>query len=92
MKLDPLLAPMLEIESLPILRGRSDMNTEAANLTAIFERISSKVITETDPKASEQLGHIASSLAVMIMSLVCYTRGKTPKLSSKAPTGNLIIQ
>lgn len=92
MKLDPLLAPMLQIEQLPVLVGREDMLVVAANLTSAVERITSKATIEADPKASEQLANVGNSLSVLIMSLVCYTRGKTPKLSSKAPGTNIILQ
>lgn len=91
MNLDPLLAPALQLEQLPVVLGRHDMLREAELLTGAIERVSEKAKAEADPTAAAQLANVANALSVMVISLVAYTRGRTPRVSSKKPNANIIV-
>jgi hypothetical protein len=90
--LEPLLAPALELDELPVLADRQDMQLEASNLVQSLERIAAKAQRERDPNAAGQLMNVAESLGVMVISLVAYTRGRVPRVKSKKPGTNIIVQ
>jgi hypothetical protein len=90
--LDPVLAGALELERLPVLSGRADMVLEAELLTGALERIGAKASIEGDRRAAGQLLNIAESLGVMVISLVAYSRGRTPQVASQKPNTNIIVQ
>lgn len=90
--LDPMLGQALEMERLPVLSARADMQREAEVLTGCLERIGAKAAAEGDRRAAGQLMNIAESLGVMVISLVAYTRGRTPQVASEKPNANIIVQ
>lgn len=91
MNLDPLIAPALQLEQLPVIPGRKDMLDQAAALTTALERIGAKATIERDPQAALQLGNVANALSVLVISLVAYTRGRSPRVASQKPNTNIIL-
>jgi formyltetrahydrofolate hydrolase len=88
--LDPILAGALEMERLPVQSNRADMVHTCEKLTVCIETISVKATIEGDPQAAQQLANIGESLAACVISLMAYTRGRSPKVASKKP--NTIIE
>lgn len=88
--LDPLLAGALEMERLPVQSNRADMVHTCEKLTQCIESISTKATIEGDGQAAQQLANIGESLAACVISLMAYTRGRSPKVASKKP--NTLIE
>jgi hypothetical protein len=91
MNLDPILGPALQLEQLPVVPSRKDMVAVAEQLAGCVERITSKAAIEHDATAAGQLGNAANALSVIIISLVAYTRGRSPKVASRKPDTNIIV-
>lgn len=89
--LDPILAGAMALQELPIRPGRQWAHHEAYLLTNSLERLGAAAEGEGDRLAAQQLLNVAESLAVMIVSLMAYSRGRTPKVASKAPNTNIIL-
>jgi predicted component of type VI protein secretion system len=87
--LDPLLAGALEMERLPVQSNRADMVHTCEKLAQCIESIGGKATFESDGEAAQQLANIGESLAACVISLMAYTRGRSPKVASKKP--NTII-
>lgn len=83
--LDPMLAPALQLETLPIIPARMGVVQEADTLTGILERLHARASVEPDRESSQQLLNAAEALAVIVVSLVAYSRGRVPKLSHRKP-------
>lgn len=91
MNLDPILGPALQLEQLPVVPSRKDMIAIAEQLAGCVERIASKASIEHDATAAGQLGNAANALTVIIVSLVAYTRGRSPRVASQKPNSNIIL-
>jgi hypothetical protein len=89
--LDPILGSALELERLPVRPGRQWAQHEASLLTSSLERIGAVAEGEGDRLAAQQLLNVAEALGVMVVSLIAYSRGRTPKVASKAPNTNIIV-
>jgi predicted component of type VI protein secretion system len=88
--LDPLLAGALQMEQLPVVSSRADMVHTCEKLTQCIESISGKCTIEPDREAAQQLANIGESLAACVISLMAYTRGRSPKVASKKPNTTII--
>lgn len=89
--LDPILAPALQLEELPIVPARIGVAQEAETLTGVLERLHARSTIESDRESSQQLLNAAEALAVIVVSLVAYTRGRVPKLGNQKPNTNIIV-
>ena len=89
--LDPLLAPALQLADLPIIAERRWADDIAHNMTRDMERMAARITGETDPAAQGQLCNVAEVLGVAVISLIAYSRGKVPRVRSKAPPVNMIL-
>jgi hypothetical protein len=87
--LGPLLGPALELERLPVLPGRMRAQSIAESLTMQMESLAAMSASEPDPAAAGQLANTAEALAVCVINLVAYARGRVPQARRNAP--NLIL-
>ena len=89
--LDPLLGPALQLESLPVIPERYASVAEATKLTEVMERLGTMATEERDSKSAAQLMNTAEALAVCVVNLIAYSRGRVPKVSSRAPDTNILL-
>lgn len=89
--LDPLLAPALQLADLPVVPDRKWADTIAHNLTRDLEKMALRAADERDPQAANQLANVTEVLAVAVISLVAYSRGKVPRVKSAEAPVNLIL-
>lgn len=89
--LDPLLAPALQLAELPVVAGREWADNSAHNLVRELEAIAKRAAGETDAQASGQLENITTAIGVVVISLTAYSRGRTPRVRSQEPSGNLVL-
>jgi hypothetical protein len=89
--LDPILGSAMQLERLPIRPGRQWAQQEASLLTSSLERIGAAAEGEGDRLAAQQLLNVSEALGVMVVSLLAYSRGRTPRVESKAPDANIIV-
>jgi len=89
--LDPILAGASQLEALPIRPGRLWSVREAEALTGSLERIATEASEEFDRQAAQQLLNVAEAMAVMVVSLVAYSRGRVPKVESQKPKTNIVL-
>jgi anti-sigma factor ChrR (cupin superfamily) len=89
--LDPLLAGALDMERLPVVSNRADMVHTCEKLTQCIESIGGKSMIEGDRDAQQQLANLGEALAACVISLIAYTRGKSPKVKSKKPNTTIIL-
>jgi hypothetical protein len=90
--LDPLLAPALQLAELPVIPDRAWANRLAEKLVTELERLAPRIEGEKNPTAAGQLGNVAEVLGVSVLSLVAYSRGRTPRVASKAPENlNVVV-
>lgn len=83
--LDPVLAPALQLEALPVIPARAGVVMEADTLTGVLERLAARATIEADRNSAAQLMNAAEALSVIIVSLVAYTRGRVPQVSHRKP-------
>lgn len=89
--LDPILAPALQLEQLPVIPTRAGVVQEAEALTGVLERLHARATIESDRDSAQQLLNASEALSVIVVSLVAYTRGRVPKLSHRKPHANIIV-
>lgn len=83
--LDPVLAPALQLEHLPVIPARMGVVQEADTLTGVLERLAARATVESDRDSATQLMNAAEALSVIVVSLVAYSRGRVPRISHRKP-------
>lgn len=82
-RLDPLLGPAAEMERLPVKPERREADEIAARIMCDLERLALVMAGESNPVSAGQLRNTAEALAVCIINLMAYARGRIPRVAKK---------
>ena len=89
--LDPLLGQAMQLEMLPVVDARRWAVQQADALTRSMEQIGHHALCEGDAQAANQLANVLEALGVLSISLIAYSRGRSPRLESRKPNTTILI-
>jgi negative regulator of sigma E activity len=92
MKLDPITADVMKLLELPTLPARKHADLVADHIARCAQDLAIMAEREGDALAAGQLTNTASALMACMINVAAYARGHTPKVASKAPDTNIIVQ